>query len=566
MLYRSTRGNSSGLSFEDAVFAGLAPDGGLYVPHAIPTATPAQLAAWKDLSFPDLATSIFRLFIAQDEIPDADLADIVRRSFATFSSPDVTPLTKLPNVDAPPSSSPTVTTTNNNNDLANLYVLELFHGPTFAFKDVALQVLGNLFEYFLERKNRAAAAAGKNNNNYGITVLGATSGDTGGAAIYGLRGKNNVDVFILHPKGRISDVQRQQMTSVLDPNVHNIALEGTFDDCQDIVKAAFSDQPFRTRFHLAAVNSINWARILAQTSYYFYSYFALARRIGDDAARVQYCVPTGNFGDVLAGYYAVRMGLPIARLIVATNENDILHRFFQMGTYEKKRTASGEEKVKATLSPAMDILVSSNFERLLWYLARGDGRSAAAVASADEETAAQSASKCIVEWMNALKTTGGFSVPADLHARARELFDSFCTSDAMTTDAIRRYYHHRYTPGATAHYVLDPHTAVGVVAAEQIVSAAGKGAAAPTYTVCLSTASPGKFPDAVLEAINDAKTKPQGFEPITYASFAPPQLVALKGLPTRCVDVTNDGGDAGIALEKVRAVLDGVVGAKFPKQ
>ncbi|KAJ3174797.1 threonine synthase [Geranomyces variabilis] len=577
MLYRSTRGHSSGLSFEDAVFAGLAPDGGLYVPHDIPTVTPDQLAAWKDLSFPDLATSIFRLFIAQDEIPDADLADIVRRSFATFSSPDVTPLAKLPNVDAPPppppSSSSTATTASNNSDLANLYVLELFHGPTFAFKDVALQVLGNFFEYFLERKNRAAAA--DKNNNYGITVLGATSGDTGGAAIYGLRGKNNVDVFILHPKGRISDVQRQQMTSVLDPNVHNIAVEGTFDDCQDIVKAAFSDQPFRTRFHLAAVNSINWARILAQTSYYFHSYFALVRRIGDDeTARVQYCVPTGNFGDVLAGYYAVRMGLPIARLIVATNENDILHRFFQTGTYEKKRTSSGEEKVKATLSPAMDILVSSNFERLLWYLARGDGRSAAAgkkTSAEEEDSAAQNASKYIVEWMNALKTTGGFTVPADLHTRARELFDSFCTSDAMTTDAIRRYYHHRYTPGATAHYVLDPHTAVGVVAAEQIVTttttASISTTTTTTYTVCLSTASPGKFPDAVLEAINDAKTnKPQGFKPIAYADFAPPQLVALKGLPTRCVDVTNDGGDAGIALEKVRAVLEGVVGAKFPKQ
>ncbi|KAJ3161122.1 threonine synthase [Geranomyces michiganensis] len=579
MLYRSTRGQSSGLSFEDAVFAGLAPDGGLYVPHAIPTVTPEQLTAWRDLSFPDLAIRIFRLFIAQDEIPDADLADIVRRSFATFSSPDVTPLAKLPNVDAPPSSS----TVNANNNLDNLYVLELFHGPTFAFKDIALQVLGNLFEYFLERKNRrAAAVGGDNNSSYGITVLGATSGDTGGAAIYGLRGKNNVDVFILHPKGRISDVQRQQMTSVLDANVHNIALEGTFDDCQDIVKAAFSDQSFRTRFHLAAVNSINWARILAQTSYYFYSYFSLMRRIGGDyaanaAAQVQYCVPTGNFGDVLAGYYAVRMGLPIARLIVATNENDILHRFFHTGTYEKKRTESGEEKVKATLSPAMDILVSSNFERLLWYLARGDGRSGGNGQGNDTEATAQSASKCIVEWMNALKSTGGFSVPADLHARARELFDSYCTSDAMTTDAIRRYYHHRYTPGATAHYVLDPHTAVGVVAAEQTLLSAAKKSTAPetTYTVCLSTASPGKFPDAVLQAINDdavegddGKTKPPppGFKPIAYADFAPPQLVALKGLPTRCVDVTNDGGDAAAAFANVRAVLEGVVGAKFPQQ
>ncbi|KAI8824488.1 tryptophan synthase beta subunit-like PLP-dependent enzyme [Fimicolochytrium jonesii] len=552
MRYRSTRGKSSGLTFEEAVFEGLAVDGGLYIPHSIPQIPVEEILGWSPLTFSEIAVKIFRNFIGDDEIPDADLTDIVARSFATFSTPEVTPLKKLPTLGAD-----------------NLYILELFHGPTFAFKDIALQFLGNLFEYFLERRNKQ----GKSGSRAAITVLGATSGDTGGAAIYGLRGKKNVDVFILHPKGRISPVQEQQMTSVLDENVHNIALEGTFDDCQDTVKAAFSDEPFRRRFQLAAVNSINWARILAQTSYYFYSYLTLLKQVGAGSASagslptIQYSVPTGNFGDVLAGYYAVRMGLPIAQLIVATNENDILHRFFQSGKYEKRHTANGHEEVKQTLSPAMDILVSSNFERLIWYLAKGDGRSGQASANEEEEEKkAQKSSETVTRWVTDLKEKGGFEVPSDLLARARELFTSFCTSDELTSDAIHRYYHHQYAKGATTDpgtspYVLDPHTAVGVVAAEHF-------AASATYTACLSTASPGKFPEAILAAINERPlpetSKQNGFKPVTYADIAPAGLVALQGLPTRCLDIPTEGGNKAVALKRVRQAIDNICGGKFP--
>ncbi|KAI8918495.1 threonine synthase [Powellomyces hirtus] len=566
MRYRSTRGTSTDLSFEEAVFEGLAPDGGLYIPHSIPQTPLSEIHQWSNLSFPQLATKIFRKFISHEEISDADLADIVTRSFGTFSTPEVTPLKKLPNV----------AVGNGNGDLENLYVLELFHGPTFAFKDVALQFLGNLFEFFLERRNRNSAT------KFGITVLGATSGDTGGAAIYGLRGKKNVDVFILHPEGRISPVQEQQMTSVLDRNVHNVAIEGTFDDCQVMVKAAFSDQKFRRRFHLAAVNSINWARILAQTSYYFYSYFAVLRRIGTPSGassyaaltKIQYSVPTGNFGDVLAGYYAVRMGLPIDRLIVATNENDILHRFFQSGRYEKKQSRNGSEPVKQTLSPAMDILVSSNFERLLWYLSIEDRRST----NSDADVCAKHASANMVQWMRELRDKGGFTVPETIFNSSKGLFTSFCTSDALTSDAITRYYHHQYTllheapkpyHGAerpALAYVLDPHTAVGVVAAEQLVATSTTPTTSSiksTHTICLATASPGKFPEAVLKAINEnapALSPQRGFKPLTYADIAPRELVALEGLPKRCLHIQSPGDK----LDALFAVIEDNVGAQFP--
>ncbi|KAJ3031365.1 threonine synthase, partial [Rhizophlyctis rosea] len=565
MAYRSTRGTAKDMSFEEAVLEGLATDGGLYIPKNIPKIPLAEIISWANLPFPKLAFSIFRKFIDTEEIPDADLQDILTRSFGTFSTPDVTPLKRLPNV-FPGSDNP---------NFDNTYVLELFHGPTFAFKDVALQVLGNLFEYFLERRN--AKAAEKGEPPYHITVLGATSGDTGGAAIYGLRGKKGVEVFILHPKGRISPVQEQQMTSVLDENVHNVAVEGTFDDCQDIVKTLFSDEPFRRRFHLAAINSINWARILAQITYYFHSYFNLLRQIGAPLetssyaalTKVQYCVPTGNFGDILAGYYAVRMGLPITRLVTATNENDILHRFFETGRYEKRKkggqadgnavggmagapdavdASADDEEVRQTLSPAMDILISSNFERLAWYLTRGDGRTEAKVANEDE--AATAASKKIAEWMKELKETGGFSVSPEVLSKAKELFASYRTSDGETTDAIRRYYHNQFNPTPYKqdfsivnkkphYYVLDPHTAVGVVAAEHLLqkdaaASAQSGRTEATYTICLSTASPGKFPEAVLTAINThvpESSVQKGFTPVKYEDIAPKELVALAGLP-----------------------------------
>merc|ERR1740121_2180283 len=276
------------------------------------------------MSFGELAYEIACLYVPESEIPRADLQELMTRSYETFTHPEVVPSVKV-------------------NDF---YIMELFHGPTFAFKDVALQALGNVYEYFLKRNKRR------------LTVLGATSGDTGSAAIYGMRGKENVECFILFPEGRVSQIQQQQMTSVLDANVHCVAVKGTFDDCQDIVKGLFGDLAFKKKYGLGAVNSINWARIMFQITYYFYTYYKLFPSCD---GQTSFSVPTGNFGDILAGYYAKRMGLPVRQLIVATNSNDILHRFFTTGDYDK-------HPVLQTCSPSMDIGISSNFERYLFYL------------------------------------------------------------------------------------------------------------------------------------------------------------------------------------------------------
>ncbi|KAI9351814.1 tryptophan synthase beta subunit-like PLP-dependent enzyme [Zopfochytrium polystomum] len=540
MKYRSTRGLPSDepVSFEDAVLTGLAPDGGLYVPDVddptshtastLPYLSHAEILSLAPLPFHALAFRLLRPFIATSPtdggIPDADLQDILARSFATFTHPDVTPVVPVAS-----------------DDVQGLHILELFHGPTFAFKDVALQVVGNLFDYFLNRRNAAAAAAGRPLTR--LTVLGATSGDTGGAAIYGLRGRESVRAFILHPRGRVSPVQELQMTSVLDANIHNVAVAGaTFDDCQDIVKALFADPAFRAKHNLAAINSINWARILAQTVYYFKAYLLLHSRHAagkDEAIKVRFAVPTGNFGDVLAGYYAKRMGLPIESLLVATNENDILHRFFETGSYTKPVAAaaapaassSSSDAVKMTLSPAMDILVSSNFERVLWhFLAAG------ASGSADASSSAQPASAAIKSYMTQLSTTSGFTVPASLHAKARATFASHRASDAATLATIAKYH-------AATGYVLDPHTAVGVAAAEAVPSAAGT-----QFTVVLGTASPGKFPEAVWAAVG-------GEAVVAYEAFAPEGLVRLKGLPTRATVVTVEGVERD---ERKRSGVDGV--------
>ncbi|KAJ1797648.1 threonine synthase, partial [Coemansia sp. RSA 2599] len=341
MKYRSTRGQVTGQGFESVVLEGLASDGGLYIPEQLPALPSDWQTRWAKLPFAKLAAEIITLFVGTD-LTASEVEQLTAKSYATFDTPEVTPL-----VDLDPAS--------------NTHVLELFHGPTFAFKDVALQFLGNLFEFFLERKNAREGQVDK----YKITVVGATSGDTGSAAIYGLRGKKNVSVFILHPKGRVSPIQEAQMTTVLDANVHNVSIEGTFDDCQDIVKQLFGRADFKRDHSLGAINSINWARILAQITYYFYAYFTLVREKGADAVPV-FVVPSGNFGDILAGYYAKSLGLPVGRLAIATNANDILDRFLHSGVYEK----NAEQGVLATPSPAMDILVSSNFERFLWYLAR----------------------------------------------------------------------------------------------------------------------------------------------------------------------------------------------------
>lgn len=472
MKYFSTRGGSERLSFEDTVLAGLAPNGGLYIPECIPSLPPDWEKKWKSLRFVDLSVEVLSLYISEDEISRDDLRKLVEKSYSTFRHPDITPLQKI-------------------NE--KLFVLELFHGPTFAFKDVALQLLGNLFEYFLTRRN-ANKPSGEPREK--LTVVGATSGDTGSAAIYGLRNKENVSIFILHPKGRVSPIQQAQMTTITDANVHNIAVKGTFDDCQDIVKALFGDKEFNEKHKLGAVNSINWARILAQTVYYFLSYFHVQE--ASPGAQVQYVVPTGNFGDVLAGYYAKRMGLPMEKLVIATNSNDILARFWKTGRYERvelktEATAAsancvsdgkrGVVTVKETLSPAMDILVSSNFERLLWYLAyeAGGGENV------------DTACGVVDGWMKSVKTDGRVEVPRNVLELAKRDFTAERVSDEQTLETIRKFYESRPS------YIADPHTAVGLTVA-QIISSESS-AKSPPIRISLSTAHPAKFSEAVAEAL-----------------------------------------------------------------
>lgn len=457
-VYRSTRSSQpEELSFEDVVMTGLAPDGGLYLPSAIPQLPKDFLSKWTDLSFNELAFEILRLYINENEIPNADLKDLITRSYSTFRSSEVTPLKKLDD---------------------NLYILELFHGPTYAFKDVALQFVGNLFEYFLTRRN-AQKDLTKQPRDI-ITVVGATSGDTGSAAIYGLRGKKDVSVFILYPTGRISPIQEEQMTTVEDENVHTLSVNGTFDDCQDIVKLVFGDKEFNDKYHVGAVNSINWARILAQQTYYFYSYFQLQKQ-AKTTNKVRFVVPSGNFGDILAGYYAYRMGLPVDKLIIATNENDILDRFIKSGEYAKEQ----EVGVKATYSPAMDILISSNFERLLWYLIRDN---VPEVNKSDEK-----AGQLLNDWMKQLKEQGKFKVPAEVIDAARQVFDSQRVDNDTTVQTIKQVY-----DKSADKYVIDPHTAVGVTTSYSFIAKDTE----PIQYISLSTAHPAKFSEVVNKALD----------------------------------------------------------------
>ena len=417
MRYRSTRGDGAPLNFTDTILTGLARDGGLFLPGQIPDVR-AKLDAWRTLPYTDLAFEIMRRFA--DDIPEDTLRDIIRNSYATFRHPEVTPVVNV----------------------GGIHILELFHGPTLAFKDVALQFLGNLFEYVLETTDTE------------MNIVAATSGDTGSAAIYGVRGRARIRIFVMHPHGRVSPVQERQMTTVLDSNVRNLAIEGTFDDCQNIVKELFNDLAFRDANTLGAVNSINWARVLAQIVYYFYAAFRVQEKTG--AAQVRFSVPTGNFGDIFAGYVAYRMGLPIDKLVLATNENDILARYFNTGVYRL-----GE--VAPTLSPSMDIQVSSNFERYLFYLA-------------DENAAT------LRDWMATFKATGTLTPTVADHA----CFLAGRGDTAMTLATIKTYWeHHRY--------LLDPHTAVGVAVAENF-----RSDSAPM--ICLATAHPAKFGDAITRA------------------------------------------------------------------
>jgi threonine synthase len=443
MLYTSTRGGVEPVGFAEAVMMGLGTDGGLLVPRLIPRVDPGGLREWSRLRFQDLAVEVMSPFV-DDAVPRSDLVDLVNESYASFSHPEVTPLVRV----------------------GNLRVLELFHGPTAAFKDVALQFLGNLFEYLLAR------SGGR------LNILGATSGDTGSAAIAGVRGKAHIHIFILHPKGRVSPVQERQMTTVLDANVHNVAIRGTFDDGQRIVKALFNDLEFKRELHLGAVNSINWARILAQMVYYFYAWGRVAR--GDAGRRVSFSVPTGNFGDVFAGYMAKRMGLPVDRLIIATNRNDILTRLVRTGVYE-----AGE--VYHTLSPAMDIQIASNFERYLYFLA-------------GEDTAT------VRDLLGQMRVTGRMALDDALRARLAEDFDARAVSDEETLEQIRETH-------ARDGYVLCPHSAIGV-----------RAAAGGTDTVCLATAHPAKFNEAVARAIG-REVPP------------PPSLRGLMDRETRCAEL-----------------------------
>ena len=421
MRYISTRGQAPTLGFLDAMLAGLARDGGLYAPETLPKVAAGDIAALAGLPYPVAARRIVTPFVA-GEIADADLAAMAEAAYAEFRHIAKAPLVQLGD---------------------NLFLLELFHGPTLAFKDFAMQWLGRLM-------NHALAARGAR-----ATILGATSGDTGAAAIDAFGGGARTDVFILYPQGRVSDVQRRQMTTVDKPGVHAIAIEGSFDDCQDIVKALFNDLPFRDELALSGVNSINWARILAQIVYYFTSAVAL----GGPHRPVSFAVPTGNFGDILAGYYAKRMGLPIERLIVATNENDILARTLASGAYQPLG-------VRPTQSPSMDIQVSSNFERLLFD---AYGRDAAAVRGL----------------MGALKQGGGFEISPAALAYIRADFDASRASEAECAAEMARVR-------AETGYIVDPHTAVGLHAARAALAAQPH-----VPVIALATAHPAKFPDAV---------------------------------------------------------------------
>ena len=423
MRYISTRGQAPSLNFEEVLLAGLAVDGGLYVPENLPRFTQEEIASWASLPYHELAFRVMRPFVAGC-VSDADFKQILADTYGVFAHSAVAPLRQLD---------------------SNEWVLELFHGPTLAFKDFALQLLGRLLDHVLAKRGER------------VVIMGATSGDTGSAAIEGCRSCDNVDIFIMHPHNRVSEVQRRQMTTILGDNIHNIAIEGNFDDCQEMVKASFADQEFLKGTRLVAVNSINWARIMAQVVYYFHA----ALQLGAPARSVAFSVPTGNFGDIFAGYLARNMGLPVNQLIVATNRNDILHRFMSGNRYEK-------ETLHPTLSPSMDIMVSSNFERLLFDL---HGRNGAAIA----------------ELMKNFRAGGGFSVDEDRWLEARKLFDSLAVDDTQTCATIESVF-------KRTGEVLDPHTAIGVHAARECRRSLS------TPMVILGTAHPVKFPEAVQRA------------------------------------------------------------------
>lgn len=424
MLHISTRGEAPSLSFADALLAGLARDGGLYLPQTLPRLSAQDIAGFAGKPYAAVAERVVGALADGDVATDA-LKAMIGDAYATFRHPAVCPLVQLGD---------------------NLFSLELFHGPTLAFKDVAMQLLGRLMDHVLAQRGERA------------TIVGATSGDTGSAAIDAFKGLERVDVFILYPNGRVSDVQRRQMTTVEADNVHAIAIEGTFDDCQNLVKALFNHHAFRDELRLSGVNSINWARIAAQVVYYF----TAATALGSPHRPVSFAVPSGNFGDILAGWIAKQMGLPVGRLMIGTNSNDILARTLETGVYEMRGVA-------ATTSPSMDIQISSNFERLLF---EAHGRDGAAVR----------------RLMQSLAQSGRFEIAAEPLARIRADFDAVAQDEASIAAEIG-------TTWREAGYLLDPHSAIGVAAARKLLQADPA-----TPVVALGTAHPAKFPAAVAAA------------------------------------------------------------------
>ena len=459
MRYLSTRGQAPNLEFEDVLLAGLADDGGLYVPEAWPRFTKPEIRAMRGSNYNEVAFRIMAPYV-DGAIDETAFRTMIADAYRGFSHPATTPLVQLDN---------------------SLWLTELFHGPTLAFKDFPLQLVGRLFDHVLE------ARGGK------VTIIGATSGDTGSAAIEACRDRDAIQMFIFHPEGRVSEVQRRQMTTVMSANVHNIALKGTFDDCQDMVKALFADKALAQRHNFSAVNSINWARIMAQIVYYFWA--ALA--IGAPDRRIAFAVPTGNFGNVFAAYCAKRMGLPIERLIIGSNANDILTRYFESGQMTM-------QNVVPTLSPSMDIQVSSNFERLLFEYYRRDGAAVAKV-------------------LERFRRTGNANFGKGRWRAMGKLFEGHRIGDNTTKEVIGNIY-------KSTGQLLDPHSAIGVEAAGRADLPAG------TAVVAMATAHPAKFPVAAEESTG---IRPQ----------LPPRLAGLFELPERCETLPNN-------IERVSAYLD----------
>ena len=451
MKYVSTRGHSSGQAFTEILLEGLASDGGLAVPELWPRITRPKLDAMRDLAYPQLAFEILRFFA--DDFPGAELKALTHRTYTpeVFGTPEITPLKTLED---------------------NLHLLACSNGPTLAFKDIAMQLLGNLFESVLARQGRE------------LNILGATSGDTGSSAEHALKGKRGVKVFMLSPQGRMSPFQRAQMYGLADANIYNIAVEGVFDDCQDLVKAVNADARFKAERSLGAVNSINWARVVAQVVYYFKGYFQATRSNDEQAS---FAVPSGNFGNIFAGHVARRMGLPIKRLVLATNENDVLDEFFRTGRYRPRKTA----ETHATSSPSMDISKASNFERFVWDMVDQDGEK--------------------VAWLwKQLDEKGGFDLSTDRAWERIEEDSGFVSGRSLHADRIATIRQVRKDYGV----VIDPHTADGVKIALRIRD---RG----TPMVCVETALPAKFEATIVEALGEAPPRPAGFE-------------GIESLPQRC--------------------------------